>query len=133
MISSNPFHSVQQTSVLQEIVQSLLHMITEPVLLEHDELRAYPRYEVNWSAMLRYEDDPVWMPIFIRDISERGVGFRHGTPLPEGVATISFFTSADRPSVQLRVRLLWCGPTDGKMYSSGSEFLGVAHDVASPW
>jgi hypothetical protein len=133
MSSIDPYYSLQEASVLKEIVQSLLHLIDEPVLLSDNDLRAHPRYEVNWSAMLRYEDDPVWMPIFIRDISEKGVGFRHGVPLPEGVATISFFTSADRPSVQLRVRLLWCQKTDGEMYLSGSEFLGVAHDVASPW
>ena len=133
MKSNHTLSPSQDTSVLQEIVQSLLHLITEPVLLEQDEKRAYPRYEVNWSAMLRYDDEPVWMPIFIRDISEKGVGFRHGTPLPEGIATISFFTSAARPSVQLRVRLLWCEPAEREMYFSGSEFLGVAHDVPSPW
>ena len=130
MVTKNPTHDAV---VLSEIVQSLLSLIQKPVLLDHDDRRAYPRYEVNWSALLRYDDDPIWMPIFIRDISEKSVGYRHELPMKQGIATVSFFTEIERPSVQLRMRLLWCEPAECGMYFSGSEFVGIAHDVPSPW
>ena len=134
MISSNPFHSVQQTSVLQEIVQSLLHMIlTEPVLLEHDELRAYPRYEVNWSAMLRYEDDPVEYRFSFAISASVASGFVTALPCRKALPRFPF---SRLPIARLCNCECGCSGVDrptAKCTLAAVSFSGVAHDVASPW
>lgn len=124
-------HNRQDNDVLREIVQSLLLSASDDQSLPHDERRDEPRFAVNLSAMICYTDRPVWMPIFVRDMSEGGIGFRHGVPLPEGVATISFKLENGQ-STELTVELLWCRNDGNSMYISGSRFLALA-DVEPPW
>lgn len=120
------------SSALSEIIQQLLLSTPESAPLPHDERREQPRFAVSMSAMICYDAEAVWMPIFMRDMSESGLGFRHGVPLPEGIATISF-RSEDGQSVELAVEILWCAKDGRSMYISGSRFLAVAENVASPW
>lgn len=124
------FH--QQGNELSEIIQSFLLSKPDHQWLPHNDRRDKPRFDVNMSAMICYVDQPVWMPIFIRDMSGGGIGFRHGVPLPEGTATISFKLENGQ-STQLNVEVLWCRNDGNSMYISGSQFLSVADDVESPW
>jgi hypothetical protein len=122
--------SSNDIGVLTEAIAALSSFQQEP--LPDKEARAHRRYTIDGSAMLCYEHDKIWIPIYVRDISERGIGFHHGTALREGIAAISL-KIAGHPITQLWAKIRWCSKVDDGMFLSGSEVMGVAYDIPSPW
>ncbi len=122
--------SSNDVRVLNEAIEALSSIKRDP--LPDNDARAHRRYAIDGSAMLCYEHDKIWIPIYVRDISERGIGFHHGTAIREGIAAISLKIPG-HPITQLWVKIRWCSQIDQGMFLSGSEVMGVAHDILSPW
>ena len=113
---------------LQKQINRLLGQRTEV----ESERRAHDRTPLVCAAMLKFDDDYAWIPIYIRDVSDGGIGFIHGVELPVGEATTSFKLENDAP-VRLRVQVLWCKEFSAGWYISGGKFIDVDHTAESPW
>ncbi|HUS38175.1 MAG TPA: PilZ domain-containing protein [Pirellulales bacterium] len=61
-------------------------------------------------------------PAYIRDISEKGIGLVHTTPVNLGEITVDL--PLGDQTVQMRVHIRWGGRT-GDWYRSGGEFVDV--------
>ena len=63
------------------------------------------------------------MPVYVRDISETGIGFFHSAPVDLGEVMAAFLLADD--IVKLRVRICWCRRSGDCAYISGGEILEV--------
>ena len=117
-----------ESSRLQESI-SRLRDDAKPV---EGERRSESRTPCFCTAVLSLDkDDLVRMPVYVRDLSERGIGFFHSTPLDLGEVTATFLLSNDEV-LRLRVRIVWCRRMAEYWYISGGEFVGVVDDGAGP-
>jgi hypothetical protein len=72
------------------------------------------------------EENGLFMPVYVRDLSTDGIGFLHGTPIDAEEVTASFMTEGGE-SVQLRVRLIWSRPFDRHWHISGGTFISLVN------
>ena len=73
------------------------------------------------------KDELVRMPVYVRDLSEHGIGFFHSTPIDLGEVTATFLLSDDEV-VRLKVKIIWCRRMAEYWYISGGQFVEVIHD-----
>jgi len=115
--------AVRMQSTTDDVIVDWIRQATCEAAADRRQKKRYPFFRPATIAMGHGQG--ISLPAFTRDISPKGIGLLHSSPLENGQLTLIIPTSPDH-QVEITTNITWCRPCGEGWYLSGGRFQGLS-------